>query len=88
MTDKQDKHFDELDVKDKQKTERKLILAVATDGDNYYVDIPAGSNVAETAFGVHCLIRMLVRDGIIKNSKVFTDMVAKYLGDSQYGEVE
>lgn len=73
-----------------QKTsDRELILAIARDknGSNYYVDIPANSNIAETAFGVHCLIRMLVRDGIIENSAVFTDMVAKYLGDPQYGEV-
>lgn len=74
-------------MEEQKKEERKLVLAVATSGNNYYVDIPAGSNVAETAFAVHCVIRMLVRDGIIPDNKTFLDLVNKYLGDTQYNEV-
>lgn len=74
--------------KQEKKVERKLILGVATDGDNYYVDIPAGSNVAETAFAVHCVIKVLVRDNMCKSNEEFLDTVKKYLGDPQYDEVK
>lgn len=68
--------------------EKKLMLAVATDMENnYYVDLAAGSNVAETAFCVMCIIKCLVRDGVIKSSSEFTDLVNKYLTDPQYEEV-
>lgn len=69
--------------------EKKLMLAVATDGDNnYYVDLAAGSNVAETAFCVMCVIKCLVRDDIIKTPAEFTDLLNKYLVDPQYEEVK
>ena len=73
--------------------ERKLLLAVAyEEGDNgkanYIVDIPKGSTVTETAFCVNVVIRCLVRDGVIKDSKEFIDYVLKYLDDVQYSEVK
>lgn len=73
--------------------ERKLLLAIAyEEGDNgkanYIVDIPKGSTVTETAFCVNVVIRCLVRDGVIKNSKEFIDYVLKYLDDVQYSEVK
>lgn len=69
--------------------ERKLMMAVATDGDNnYYVDLAAGSNVAETAFCTMCVIKCLVRDGLIQSAKEFTDMLNKYLSDPQFDEVK
>lgn len=69
---------------------KKLILAVAYDEDNnsYNVDIPAGSNVAETAFAMSVVIKCFVKDGIIEDCKIVTDMITKYLTDSQYNEVE
>lgn len=69
---------------------RKIVLAVAFDEEegNYIVDIPAGSNVSEAAFGVSVIIKCLVKDGIIEDSKIFTDAVEKYLNDPQYQEVE
>ena len=74
-------------------TERKLLLAVAyEEGDNgkanYIVDIPKGSTITETAFCVNVVIRCLVRDGVIKDSKEFIDYVLKYLDDVQYSEVK
>lgn len=73
--------------------ERKLLLAVAyEEGDNgkanYIVDIPKGSTVTETAFCMNVVIRCLVRDGVIKDSKEFIDYVLKYLDDVQYSEVK
>ena len=73
--------------------ERKLLLAVAyEEGDNgkanYIVDIPKGSTVTETAFCMNVVIRCLVRDGVIKESKEFIDYVLKYLDDIQYSEVK
>lgn len=69
---------------------RKIILAVAFDEENdkYIVDIPAGSNVAEAAFGVAVVIKCLVKDGIIDKPEVFTDAILKYLNDPQYEEVK
>ena len=68
---------------------KKLLLAVAFDEGNncYSVDIPAGSNAAETAFAMAVVIKCLVKDGVIDDSKIMTDMINKYLTDSQYDEV-
>lgn len=82
-------NFEQMELEEvKRKKERKFILAIATDENNYYVDIPAGSNVAETAFAIHCVIKMLVRDGMCESNEVFLDMIKKYLGDPQYEEVK
>lgn len=69
---------------------KRLILAVAVDDENnlYSVDIPAGSNAAETAFAISVVIKCFVKDGVIKDHKVMTDMITKYLTDSQYEEVQ
>lgn len=68
---------------------KRLILAVAVNEENntYSVDIPAGSNAAETAFAMSVIIKCFVKDGVIENHKVMTDMINKYLTDSQYDEV-
>jgi hypothetical protein len=69
---------------------KKILLAVAFDDENgtYSVDIPAGSNVAETAFAMAVVIKCLVKDGIIDTHKIITDAIDKYLTDSQYEEVK
>ena len=68
---------------------KKLILAVAVDDEtnSYGVDIPAGSNAAETAFAMSVVIKCFVKDGIIDDYRIMTDMINKYLTDSQYDEV-
>ena len=68
---------------------KKLILAVAVDEENntYCVDVPSGSNAAETAFAMSVVIKCFIRDGIIENKTVMTDMIEKYLTDTQYEEV-
>ena len=69
---------------------KKLLIAVTFNAENntYSVDIPQGSSVNETAFAVTVAIKCLVRDGIIENSKYFTDLIDKYLNDPQYAEVK
>lgn len=68
----------------------KTILSISTDSDTgeYGISVAEGSNVPETMFAVAAMIRCFVRDGIIENAEVATDMLNKYLNDSQYDEVE
>lgn len=67
---------------------KKLILAVACNEDgNYYVDIPAGSNAAETAFAVAVVIRCFVKDGVIENPNVMLDLITKYATEGQYDAI-
>ena len=67
----------------------KTILSISTDDEtgNYGISVAEGSNVAETMFAVSAMIRCFVRDGIIDDAKIATDMLQKYLTDSQYDEV-
>lgn len=73
-----------------EQTNKKLLLCVAFDEEKntYSVDVPAGSNVAETAFSMAVVIKCLVRDGIIEDHKIVTDLINKYLTESQYQEVQ
>lgn len=68
----------------------KNILSISTDDEtgNYQISIAEGSNLAETMFAISAMIRCLVRDGVIDDSKVATDLLIKYLNDSQYDEVK
>ena len=68
----------------------KNILSISTDDEtgNYGISIAEGSNVAETMFAVSAMIRCFVRDHVIDDSKVATDLLIKYLNDSQYDEVK
>lgn len=68
----------------------KTILAISTNDETGYYDISVseGSNVAETMFAVSAMIRCFVRDGVIEDAKIATDMLQKYLTDSQYEEVK
>ena len=66
------------------------ILSVNVDDEtgNYNISIPTGSNVAETAFAMAVVIKCFVKDKVIDNYNVVTEMLEKYLTDSQYEEVE
>lgn len=69
---------------------KRLILAIGfneTTG-RYEINIPAGSNVPECAFGVAALIKCLVREKIMDNPQDFIDLVSKYTYDTQYSELE
>lgn len=67
----------------------KNILSISTDDENgsYQISIAEGSNVAETMFAISAMIRCFVRDKVIDNMSIATDMLNKYLNDSQYDEV-
>lgn len=69
---------------------KKIILAVAFDDekDIYTVDIPKGSSVAETAFGMAIVIKCLIRDGVVEKPEDVTELITKYLADPQYEEVK
>ena len=68
----------------------KTILKISTDTETGYYDVSVseGGNVAEVMFAVSAMIRCFVRDGVIDEAKIATDMLQKYLTDSQYDEVE
>lgn len=69
---------------------KKLILAVAANDEtgSYSVDIPAGSNAAETAFAMAVVIRCFVKDGVIDNPKIMLDLITKYATEEQYDQVQ
>lgn len=68
----------------------KTILTVLSseDGKQYKVQIPEGMTLSEVMFGVAVMIKCMVRDGVIEKSEVATEMLIKYLNDSQYDEVK
>ena len=72
-----------------ENTNKRLLLAVAFDDANetYTVDVPKGSNVAETAFAMAVVIKCLVRDNVVDDHTVMTELLNKYLTESQYNEV-
>ena len=65
-----------------------LSISVNSETGEYSISIAEGSNVPETMFAISAMIRCFVRDGIIENAEVATDMLNKYLTDSQYDEVK
>lgn len=70
--------------------EQKMLMSVVFDQikNTYYVNLAKGSNVAETAFAMTIVIKCLVKDGLVKDSKEVTDLIEKYLNDPQYDELK
>lgn len=68
---------------------KRLILAVAVDDENndYTIDIPAGSNVAETSFAMAVVVRCFVKDGLVNDPNVVVDMIRKYATEVQYDPI-
>ena len=64
-----------------------LSISVEPDTGNYQINVAQGSNVAETMFAISAMIRCFVRDGIIDDVKIATDMLNRYLTEEQYEEV-
>ena len=65
-----------------------LSISVNDETGDYGIAVAEGSNVAETMFAISAMIRCFVRDKVIENSKIATDMLQKYLTDPQYEEVK
>lgn len=70
--------------------ETKNILSISVEPETgaYHITVAQGSNVAETMFAISAMIRCFVRDGVIDDVKVATDMLNKYLTEEQYEEVK
>lgn len=79
-----------MEVNMEEQNNKVLMLAVAFDEskNTYSVDIPQGSSLNEVAFNMAVVIRCLLKDGIIKDSKEVTDLIIKYCTDGQYEEVK
>lgn len=75
---------------DNKENDKRLILAISFDENKgtYEVKLPAGSNLAEAAFGISAFIKCLVRDKIIKQPGDFIEQIQKYTFDVQYKELE
>lgn len=68
----------------------KMVLAVSynVETDKYSIGACQGSSVSEMAFAVMVVIKTLIRDGYLKDSKEFLDKVTTYLADPQFSEVK
>ena len=66
-----------MEVNMEEQNNKVLMLAVAFDEskNTYSVDIPQGSSLNEVAFNMAVVIRCLLKDGIIKDSKEVTDLI-------------
>ena len=75
---------------DNKENDKRLIIAISFDENKgtYEVKLPAGSNLAEAAFGISAFIKCLVRDKIIKTPTDFIEQIQKYTFDVQYKELE
>ena len=65
-----------------------LKVSYNEDTNNYSVTLRAGSSVPETAFCMAVICKCLVRDKVIDNVSVVTDLIKKYIEDPQYNELE
>lgn len=65
-----------------------LKISFNDDTGQYNINVAQGSSLQETAFCVSTLVRVLVRDKIIKEPSDFLGLVIKYLDDPQYEEVK
>jgi len=61
-----------------------LQYGVLSDNNGYQLYLYPGMTVAELAFNVMVTIRLLEKDGYIKNKKDFDRLVKKYYSDPQY----
>lgn len=65
-----------------------LVVSYNDENGQYNVTIPQGSNVPETMFSMAVIIKVLVRDGHLKNYKEALNMIKRYCTDTQFEEVK
>ena len=67
----------------------KELLSVSFNNvtDKYYVSVPQGSSVNETAFCMSVVIKCMSRDNVITQDEMLA-LIKQYLDDPQYNEVE
>lgn len=67
----------------------KILQYGVLSGENgYQVYLYPGMTVAEIAFNVMVTIRLLEKDGYIKDKEEFDALIAKYYNDPQYAPIE
>lgn len=65
-----------------------LQYGVVSDDKGYQVYLYPGMTVAEIAFDMMVTIRLLEKDGYIKDKSEFDSLVNKYYNDPQYAPIE
>lgn len=66
-----------------------LQYGVLTDDDGgYQLYVYPGMSVAELAFDVMVTIRLLMKEGYLKDEKDFVELIYKYFNDPQYAPLE
>ena len=65
-----------------------LQYGVLSDENGYQVYLYPGMTVAEIAFNVMVTIRLLEKDGYIKDKAEFDALIEKYYTDPQYAPLE
>lgn len=77
-----------LTEQEEQVSVRQELLSVTFNDGKYEVKIPKGSNVAETAFCMAVIIKVLTRDNLVSGTKEVLDAITRYLDDPQFEEVK
>lgn len=65
-----------------------LQYGVLSDGKGYQVYLYPGMTVAEIAFNVMVTIRLMEKDGYIKDKSEFLALIDRYYDDPQYAPIE
>lgn len=65
-----------------------LQYGVLSDGKGYQVYLYPGMTVAEIAFNVMVTIRLMEKDGYIKDKSEFLALIDRYYNDPQYAPIE
>lgn len=65
-----------------------LQYGVLSDGTGYQIYLYPGMTVAEIAFNVMVTVRLLEKDGYIKDRDEFMKLVEKYYTDPQYAPID
>ena len=85
---KEEKDLTEQVEQTEQVSVRQELLSVTFNDGKYEVKIPKGSNVAETAFCMAVIIKVLTRDNLVSRAKEVLDAITRYLDDPQFEEVK
>ena len=85
---KEEKDLTEQVEQEEQVSVRQELLSVTFNDGKYEVKIPKGSNVAETAFCMAVIIKVLTRDNLVSGAKEVLDAITRYLDDPQFEEVK
>lgn len=68
----------------------QTVIEITFNDENgqYGFKIPKGGNVAEVAFAISALARVLAREKLMDSPDTFINLINKYLHDTQFDEVK